>query len=60
MSSQFGPTVRTLDSSEQRNTEGVGGRDGICSWSGREAGAGAVDGAASGVRRVDHQEAARG
>src|SRR5680860_1768788 len=41
-----------LNSSERRNTESVGGRDGI-----REghAGAGAVDGATRGVRQADRQ-----
>jgi len=34
---------------------GVGGRDGVCTESGREARAGAADGAASGVRSVDRQ-----
>ena len=34
---------------------GVGGRDGVCTESGREARAGAVDGAAPGVRSVDRQ-----
>src|SRR5665648_256076 len=33
--------------------EGVGGRDGICAKSGRGAWAGAVDGAAAGVRPAD-------
>src|SRR5665648_1098759 len=51
----MGPRIPRRIPVNNATPEGVGGCDGICPRSGRDAGASAVDGATAGVRPADGQ-----